>query len=255
MGCWYPLREIVSKALGKCNGHERWREDDQRMNYAMAYPPGPPTETHFVRPGARTVTFSGTNSVHMIPPSPQGPQQQAPEPQRHQAPPPQHEPEHQNQPQQPQPAPEQGAPPQAEQPRKRGKKKPPRRVRFGPDQQPPPQQQQQQQQETQQQHQQPEHAPSNGGGGNAPGHQGHGPHGPAAGPQHHPAHGPPGYFRYTPSPLPRWEATPRRHEYFSGEYRYSYPTPVREGIYSLATDANRLTTIFSEENPNACAIV
>ncbi|KAM0875340.1 hypothetical protein ACQ4PT_036875 [Festuca glaucescens] len=224
MGCWYPLREIVSKALGRCNGnvsnelrHERWRQDDQRMNYAMAYPP---TETHLVRPGARTVTLSGTNSVHMIPPTPQGP-----EPQQQQAPPPQHEPDHQHQ---PQPAPEQGAPPQVEQPRqpKRGKKKPPRRVRFGPDQQPPPQQQEQQQQ-------QPE---------NAPGHQ-------------HPAHGPPGYFRYTPSPLPRWEATPRRHEYFSGEYRYSYPTPVREGIYSLATDANRLTTIFSEENPNACAIV
>jgi hypothetical protein len=62
-------------------------------------------------------------------------------------------------------------------------------------------------------------------------------------------------FRYTPSPLPRWEATPRRHEYFSGEYRSYYPTPVREGIYRIATDANRLTTIFSEENPNACAIV
>jgi hypothetical protein len=220
------------------------------MDYAMAYPP---TETHFVRPGARTVTFSGTNSVHMIPPNPQGPpQQQAPEPQQHQAPPPQHEPEHQqHQPEQPQPAPEQGAPPQGEQPRqpKRGKKKPPRRVRFGPDQQP----QQHQQQEQQQQHQQLENAPSNGGGG-TPGHQGYGPHGPAPGHQGQ-GHGPPGYFRYTPSPLPRWEATPKRHEYFSGEYRYSYPTPVREGIYSLATDANRLTTIFSEENPNACAIV
>ena len=59
----------------------------------------------------------------------------------------------------------------------------------------------------------------------------------------------------TPSPLPRWEATPRRHEYFSGEYRSYYPTPVREGIYRIATDANRLTTIFSEENPNACTIV
>lgn len=251
MGCWYPLREIVSKALGKCNGHERWREEDQRMDYAMAYPPA---QTHYMRPVARTVTFSGTNSVHMIPPNPQqGPpphQQQAPaEPQQSQAPPPpQNEPDHhQQQPEQPAPAPEQGAPPQGEQPR-RGKKKPPRRVRFGPDQQPPPPQQE----ETQQQQQQPEHAPGHQGhggphGGNAPGghhqQQGHGPH------------GPPGYFRYTPSPLPRWEATPRRHEYFSGEYRHSYPTPVREGIYSLATDANRLTTIFSEENPNACAIV
>uniref|UniRef100_A0ACD5Z3P7 Uncharacterized protein n=1 Tax=Avena sativa TaxID=4498 RepID=A0ACD5Z3P7_AVESA len=256
MGCWYPLREIVSKALGKCNGHERWREEDQRMNYAMAYPPGPPTETHYVRPGARTVTFSGANSVQMIPPNPQGPQQQAPEPQ-HQAPPPQHQPDHQHQPEPP--APEQGAPPQAEQPRqpKRGKKNPPRRVRFGPDQQPP---QQQQQQQDQQQQQHPEHAPGQQQQQQQqlehapPGHQGHGPHGPTPGPQHQGPHGPPGYFRYTPSPLPRWEATPRRHEYFSGEYRYSYPTPVREGIYSMATDANRLTTIFSEENPNACVI-
>uniref|UniRef100_A0A0E0LB64 Uncharacterized protein n=1 Tax=Oryza punctata TaxID=4537 RepID=A0A0E0LB64_ORYPU len=71
-----------------------------------------------------------------------------------------------------------------------------------------------------------------------------------------------GRYAYAPSPLARWEmlgsaaaGTPRRHEYFSGEYRWYYPTPVREGIYSLATDANRLTTIFSEENPNACAIV
>uniref|UniRef100_A0A0E0HRD8 Uncharacterized protein n=1 Tax=Oryza nivara TaxID=4536 RepID=A0A0E0HRD8_ORYNI len=69
-----------------------------------------------------------------------------------------------------------------------------------------------------------------------------------------------GRYAYAPSPLARWEmlgsaGTPRRHEYFSGEYRWCYPTPVREGIYSLATDANRLTTIFSEENPNACAIV
>nr|CAD1838216.1 unnamed protein product [Ananas comosus var. bracteatus] len=64
----------------------------------------------------------------------------------------------------------------------------------------------------------------------------------------------PGYgYRYVPSPLARWERTPRRQEYFSGEYNY-YPTPVREGIYSIATDANRLTTIFSEENPNACSI-
>lgn len=66
-----------------------------------------------------------------------------------------------------------------------------------------------------------------------------------------------GYGRYAPSPLPRWEMldTPRRHEYFSSEYRWYYPTPVREGIYSIATDANgRLSTIFSEENPNACTI-
>ncbi|KAM3243220.1 hypothetical protein ACQJBY_055281 [Aegilops geniculata] len=250
MGC-YPLRVIVSKALGKCNGRERWMED-QRMDYAMAYPPGPHPETLYMRPVARTVTFSGTNSVHMIPPNPPPPQQQQhPEPQpqapptQPQAPPPQHEPK----PQPEQPAPEQGPPPAEQQPRqpKRGKKKPPRRVRFGPE-PPPPQHQHQQQEEhqeqqQQQQEQQPEHAANGNPGSGAPGH--HGQQG----------RGPPGYLRYTPSPLPRWEATPRRHEYFSGEYRYSYPTPVREGIYSMATDANRLTTIFSEENPNACAIV
>ncbi|XP_048535599.1 basic proline-rich protein-like [Triticum urartu] len=251
MGC-YPLRVIVSKALGKCNGRERWMED-QRMDYAMAYPPGPHPETLYMRPVARTVAFSGTNSVNMIPPNPPPPQQQQqhPEPQpqapppQSQAPPPQHEP--QPQPEQPAPAPEEGAPPPEQQPRqpKRGKKKPPRRVRFGPEPPPPPSQQQQQehQEQQQQQEQQPEHAPNGNPGSGAPGH--HGQQG----------RGPPGYLRYTPSPLPRWEATPRRHEYFSGEYRYSYPTPVREGIYSMATDANRLTTIFSEENPNACAIV
>lgn len=59
---------------------------------------------------------------------------------------------------------------------------------------------------------------------------------------------------YTASPLPRWEEGERRREYFGGEYHY-YPTPVREGIYRIATDPNRLTTIFSEENPNACHIV
>jgi len=88
-------------------------------------------------------------------------------------------------------------------------------------------------------------------------------HGPPADPSYSPApaaHGgyAYGYGRYAPSPLPRWEmlGTPRRHEYFSSEYRWYYPTPVREGIYSIATDANgRLTTIFSEENPNACTIV
>ncbi|KAH0467355.1 hypothetical protein IEQ34_004593 [Dendrobium chrysotoxum] len=59
---------------------------------------------------------------------------------------------------------------------------------------------------------------------------------------------------YVMSPLPRWEERPRRREYFGGEYYY-YPTPIREGIYNIAADPNRLTTIFSEENPNACTIV
>ncbi|KAH7658628.1 hypothetical protein IHE45_17G102100 [Dioscorea alata] len=60
---------------------------------------------------------------------------------------------------------------------------------------------------------------------------------------------------YVSSPLPpAWDEKERRREYFSREYHY-YPTPLREGIYNIATDANRLTTIFSEENPNACSIV
>ncbi|KAL6006874.1 hypothetical protein ACLOJK_032370 [Asimina triloba] len=40
---------------------------------------------------------------------------------------------------------------------------------------------------------------------------------------------------------------------FYGEYQY-YPTPVREGIYNLTIDSSRLSTIFSDENPNACSI-
>lgn len=43
-------------------------------------------------------------------------------------------------------------------------------------------------------------------------------------------------------------------EYLCGEYQ-NYPTPVREGIYNLASDGNRLASIFSDENPNACTIV
>eukprot|EP00268_Persea_americana_P026001 TRINITY_DN25359_c0_g2_i2.p2 TRINITY_DN25359_c0_g2~~TRINITY_DN25359_c0_g2_i2.p2 ORF type:complete len:106 (-),score=0.08 TRINITY_DN25359_c0_g2_i2:31-348(-) len=42
-------------------------------------------------------------------------------------------------------------------------------------------------------------------------------------------------------------------EYLCGEYQY-YPTPAREGIYNLGTDGNHLTSIFSDENPNACTI-
>ncbi|MQL86465.1 hypothetical protein Taro_018993 [Colocasia esculenta] len=65
-------------------------------------------------------------------------------------------------------------------------------------------------------------------------------------------------YRYAPSPVPSaaWgdQHGERRREYFGGEYRYSYPTPMREGIYRMATDANRLTTMFSDENPNACSI-
>ncbi|XP_062220095.1 formin-like protein 20 [Phragmites australis] len=251
MGCYPPLGKIVSKALGKCYGRERWREE--RMDYAMAYPPGPPMETHCMRPVARTVTFASTNSVYVIPPEPTPPLPQSSPPpppeHHHQQPqtPPQHEPDHHPDPPQPQaqpqpepPAQTQDAPPAEPKPPKgpkRGKNKQLSRVRFGSE--PPPPQQQQQ------------HGPSEDNRGDAAGQglHGHGPHG--AGPAQGQGH----LFRYTPSPLPRWEATPKRHEYFSGEYRSYYPTPVREGIYSIATDANRLTTIFSEENPNACTIV
>lgn len=258
MGCYPPLGKIVSKALGKCNGRERWREGRLDIDYALAYPPGPPTEIHYMRPVARTVTFASNNSIYVIPPSPPPPQpqqqqQSTPEPQQPQTPP-RHEPEQQHgtpesQPPQPQaeqpepPAQTQDAPPQAE-PKppkgpKRGKKKQPGRVRFGPE-PPPPQQEEQAQQEHAQ-------APP----GNSEKAPGQGPHGAAPAPTQGQGY----LLRYTPSPLPRWEATPRRHEYFSGEYRSYYPTPVREGIYRIATDANRLTTIFSEENPNACTIV
>ncbi|KAL5211271.1 hypothetical protein ABZP36_022118 [Zizania latifolia] len=250
MGC-YPLGKIVSKALRKCNGRERrWREE--RLDYAMSYPPGPPTETHYMRPVARAVTFSSTNSVYVIPP--EQPHQQGSEPQpQTPAPAPQqqqHEPEHhpaQPQPQHEPPAPAQDAPPgEPKQRPKRGKNKKSGRVRFDPEQQPPP--------PDHQQHQQPPPQHKQEQTKQAPGHPGDAIGGDEPG--RHSGSAPPGYFRYTPSPLPRWEAaTPKRHEYFSGEYRYSYPTPVREGIYRIATDANRLTTIFSEENPNACTIV
>lgn len=235
-------------------GRERWRQE--KLDYSLAYPP---MDIHYTRPVARTVTFASNNSVYVIPPStPPPPQQQSPPEAQQPQTPPQREPEEHHchdhdepqsqpppQPEQPEteaPAQAQDAPPQAEpkppQGPKRGKKKRQSgRVRFGPE--PPPPQQPQE-----------EHAPGQGDGGDAaPGQWPHGAAAPA------PVQGPGYLLRYTPSPLPRWEATPRRHEYFSGEYRSYYPTPVREGIYRIATDANRLTTIFSEENPNACTIV
>lgn len=264
MGCYPPLAKIVSRALGKCNGgRERWREGRLELDFDHALG-CQPTETHYMRPVARTVTFASNNSIYVIPPSPspQPQQQSAPEPQRPQTPP-RHEPEQhdgapESQPQAEQPeAPAQteDAPPQAAgaEPKppkgpnpKRGKKRQPGRVRFGPE-PPSPQQEERQKQENAQ-----EQGPGNSSESEKA------PPPPGQEPHHHGAAPAPaqGYLlRYTPSPLPRWEATPRRHEYFSGEYRSYYPTPVREGIYRIATDANRLTTIFSEENPNACTIV
>lgn len=264
MGCYPPLAKIVSRALGKCNGgRERWREGRLELDFDHALG-CQPTETHYMRPVARTVNFASNNSIYVIPPSPspQPQQQSAPEPQRPQTPP-RHEPEQhdgtpESQPQAEQPeAPAQteDAPPQAAgaEPKppkgpnpKRGKKRQPGRVRFGPE-PPSPQQEERQKQENAQ-----EQGPGNSSESEKA------PPPPGQEPHHHGAAPAPaqGYLlRYTPSPLPRWEATPRRHEYFSGEYRSYYPTPVREGIYRIATDANRLTTIFSEENPNACTIV
>lgn len=66
-----------------------------------------------------------------------------------------------------------------------------------------------------------------------------------------------GGYGYMTSPLPvptRGSGCVEKRDYFGGEYNY-YPTPLREGIYKLASDANGLTTLFSEENPNACSIV
>ncbi|XP_039843199.1 uncharacterized protein LOC120703235 isoform X1 [Panicum virgatum] len=249
MGCsCSPLGRMISRMITKCNGRERRvRRYNDKMDYAMAYAPA---QTCYVRPTARTVTLATSNShahahAHAVQPEP--PQAHATATTLPGT-----------------PFPSTGAPPQgARKPRKKKKK----RVRFTPsgpvpaddDDQPPP-------------HHAQHHAATVASGGAAGGTAGvvYHHHGGAEPPTYHPspAHQPPahgghgyayGYGWYAPSPLPRWETqagTPRRHEYFSGEYRWYYPTPVREGIYSIATDANgRLSTIFSEENPNACSIV
>ncbi|XP_020157942.1 uncharacterized protein [Aegilops tauschii subsp. strangulata] len=234
MGC-SPLGRMISKVIKKCNGR-RGRTRHEHLDYAMAHPHA---QTHYVRPDARTVTYTTTSN---LPSSHAMPAQQ----------PPVHGPY----------GPAAGAPPRADgKPRKRKKSKSKsKHVRFntpGPGPGPPPNAADAYQHQhappaagtsgdavygDQHQH----HAAASHAYAPAPQGQGHG-------------HGY-GYGRYAPSPLTRWEmlgagGTPRRHEYFSGEYRWYYPTPVREGIYSMATDANRLTAIFSEENPNACTIV
>jgi hypothetical protein len=92
-------------------GRERWREE--RLDYAMAYPP---LETHYVR----AVTFASNNNVYVIPqkqtppPSPKQQEDQKqstpdppPQQQPQQAPPEQKEPEHPDTPPPPQPQPEQ----------------------------------------------------------------------------------------------------------------------------------------------------
>ncbi|OEL33757.1 hypothetical protein BAE44_0005224 [Dichanthelium oligosanthes] len=236
MGCsCFPLGTMISRALTKCNGRQGRVRYDEKMDYAMAYAPA---QTCYVRPTARTVTLATSNNHH---------------------------PAHAVQPEPPRAHtktlpgtlfPSTGAPPQgARKPKKKKKKK---HVRFTPSgpvpaDEPPPHAQHH-----------TETVASSGAASTASVAYHHGAADPSYAPAP-PAHGQGGshgyaygYGRYAPSPLPRWEmlGTPRRHEYFSSEYRWYYPTPVREGIYSIATDANgRLSTIFSEENPNACTIV
>ncbi|CAM0912089.1 unnamed protein product [Alopecurus aequalis] len=220
MGC-SPLGRMISRVIKKCNGRKGWTRKE-KLDYAMAYPHA---QTCYV-----TTTSHPPNSYAI--PSAQPPQVHGPF------------------------APATAAPPGAAgKPRKRRKSKS-KRVRFntaaGPvyaGTAPPPDAADAYQ-----------HASAAGTsvdaayGNEYQHHHKYSPHG------HGHGHGQGGYGRYAPSPLTRWEmlgaaGTPRRHEYFSSEYRWCYPTPVREGIYSMATDANRLTAIFSEENPNACTIV
>lgn len=234
MGC-SPLGRMISRVIKKCNGRRR-RMRNEGLDYAMAYPQA---QTCYVRPRAHTVAYAASAhppNTHAIsaaqPPQVHGPF-----------------------------GPTAAAPPRAGgKPRKRKKSKS-KNVRFStaagpvyPGSAPPPNAADAYQ-----------HASAAGTSGDAAyGDQRHHHHAVAASHAYSSAqhgHGQEyGYARYAPSPLTRWEmlgssGTPRRHEYFSGEYRWSYPTPVREGIYSMATDANRLTAIFSEENPNACTIV
>ncbi|KAL5199477.1 hypothetical protein ABZP36_020680 [Zizania latifolia] len=235
MGC-SPLGRMISRVITKCRGGKGRMRRSERMDYgAKAYPPA---QTCYVRPAARTVTFTTANAQAM-----------PPEPTRAHA---------MDMPG----APFSAAPPHqgggGGKPRKKKKSKSKQRVRFAPagaaapvpTDAPPPH-------AAHAHHHAAAAAPATASGGQF--NYEH-PSTAAAEPysqsQLAAAHGY-GRYAYVPSPLARWEmlGTPRRHEYFSGEYRWYYPTPVREGIYSLATDANRLTTIFSEENPNACAIV
>ncbi|CAD6250663.1 unnamed protein product [Miscanthus lutarioriparius] len=228
--CAPPLGRMISRFIRKCNGREGRVRYDERMgmDYAMAYAPA---QTCYVRPTtARTVTLATTNH-HPTNARAHADHPDRPHPPRAQA-------TTTTLPGTPfAPA---GAPAQ----RKPKKKKKKKHVRFTPS----------------------GPVPAGAGateasGGSEGSAYHHTP--PAADPSYSPApaaHGgyAYGYGRYAPSPLPRLEmlGTPRRHEYFSSEYRWYYPTPVREGIYSIATDANgRLTTFFSEENPNACTIV
>ncbi|XP_078149369.1 uncharacterized protein LOC144544688 isoform X2 [Carex rostrata] len=226
MGC-YPLGKKLSKVVTKCYG-----DNGSSSAYNMAYSP---PATYQTRTMAKTVTFSNNNSVYIIPNEPVQTPNIA---ETHMT----------------QPEPTQAPPIQSEVHKPKDKVPVKGRVRHV-------------------------HAPDPHGSNQpeqVPSHRGvqfvHGPYPPVGANQPEAMHRPQqpdvshepgqphlghgyayGYGRYVPSPLPRWAATPKRHEYFSREYQ-CYPTPVREGIYSISTDANRLTSIFSEENPNACTI-
>ncbi|KAJ1259362.1 hypothetical protein BS78_10G148600 [Paspalum vaginatum] len=221
MACCCPLGRMISRVLKGRDGRIRY---DERMDYSMAYAPA---QTCYVRPTAQTVTLSKNNRhpAHAMQPEPLRPHATTlPNPSA--------------------PFPAAGV----AMPRK-SKKKKKKRVQFTPSGPPVPA-------DAPSPHTE-EVAISSSGPASSVYH--HGPVHPSSYSPAPPGHGHAyGYGRYAPSPLPRWEmlGTPRRHEYFSNEYRWYYPTPVREGIYSIATDANgRLSTIFSEENPNACSIV
>uniref|UniRef100_A0ACD5V9C7 Uncharacterized protein n=1 Tax=Avena sativa TaxID=4498 RepID=A0ACD5V9C7_AVESA len=233
MGC-SPLGRMISKFIKKYNGR-KGRMRREKLDYAMAYPQA---QTCYVHPTARAVactTSAHPPNAHAIPPS-QPPQVYGPF------------------------GPTAAAPPRAGGKPRRRKKSKSKHVRFNPAgpvyaDGPAPQT------NVADGYQ---HAPAPGTSGDAAyGGQRHHHHDHAAAPHAYssaPHSDGYSYGRYPPSPLTRWEmlgaaGTPRRHEYFSGEYRWCYPTPVRDGIYSMATDANRLTAIFSEENPNACTIV
>ncbi|KAJ6807823.1 putative early nodulin-75 [Iris pallida] len=203
MGC-YPLRRMMSKAFGRCNGDER-----RRHSTKMIYTP-PPTYSHTRT--VKSVTFSNDNPIIVIPPEHDNGSTI-----------PKYYPEHSRN--LPKHYPESVLPPTA-------------------------------------------HASSSSNGYGAkhadPKESDRNPSAPQPDPpdnihptpiRHEPMasyHGP--VHGYAPSPLPRWEDGARRQEYFGSEYNY-YPTPIREGIYNIAADPNRLTAMFSEENPNACTIV
>jgi hypothetical protein len=245
---------MVSRAIKGGEGREgqrRRRPKKEMFDYAVAYPPA---QTYYVRPNARTTT---DNNHHPVSAQVHTVQPEEPTTRSYAAVPGASHPQSSG---------------GAGKPRKKKNKNKKKRVTFNPEttggpMMPPANAPPQHDAHHPQQH--AETAASNTGPSGGSGYNQHRggeePYSPAPPPAVH-GHGGHaaygyGYCRgYAPLPLTtrREEVlgTPRRYEYFSGEYRWYYPTPVRESIYSFATDANhRLTAFFSEENPNACTIV